>query len=727
MKRLLKIASIVNLAIGLFATFSPLYSIFLLAIGLFLFTLSTQTESEIYYNKNALTWLAIILFPLNLISSILLLIVLDELHPYKINMNGINAPPKNMNTDVKRIDSLLKLGVGMISISGILFATTSWEFISDFWKVLFLIFIALLFLGLSLFSEKKLKIYKTTYIYWILSMSFFLLTIVATLYFGVFGSYIAYDGLGKTAAYAVTFFSLAGFSFATYLKFEKKYLVHLTYASITAAIFFLFLFIGLSGSFATLIISLITLLLNILKPKIESLQDYIHLLSYLLICLMLNFTSEKNELLILMTGIVNVVNLYCLVMVDSKEENNLFVLLLIYVVSLFTIYSCSYFGDWKSLIALAVISINPILTKFNLIKGTQKEKNNNYLLYSISTLIIFFSCPEDNIYYFSLSLIYLLVTFFCSKKILVKENIEFAQTLEPIAIFFMINSLMELIPIENLFNDFASLIISSLVFCLWHLYSKEDKTKKIYSVATIVSLILAISMNCSEKDAVIALLSLIPSIYLFYTTFKNEKENNAKFVGSYILILLSSYHLFVQVSILNLSIVIENIIYLAFLIMTIIFLKEESLKRTTYFAILVPLFALINADMVSFDYSIMATSTCLLYLTFLIIKFLCKEVNSKNVVACLGILISLSQALALSQMMLGVYVGIIGLLIIVIGYQVKEIKVLFPIGIIITILNIIYQLQELWEKIPFWLYLLFGGLAIIAFVTYKEIKNQNKN
>ena len=41
-------------------------------------------------------------------------------------------------------------------------------------------------------------------------------------------------------------------------------------------------------------------------------------------------------------------------------------------------------------------------------------------------------------------------------------------------------------------------------------------------------------------------------------------------------------------------------------------------------------------------------------------------------------------------------------------------------------LNIIVQLQTVWEKVPFYLYLLVFGLGIIGFVSYKELKKINK-
>ena len=71
---------------------------------------------------------------------------------------------------------------------------------------------------------------------------------------------------------------------------------------------------------------------------------------------------------------------------------------------------------------------------------------------------------------------------------------------------------------------------------------------------------------------------------------------------------------------------------------------------------------------------------------------------------------------------IGIYIGIVGLIIIFIGYINKSLMPIFKFGVILTIINIIIQLKDLWNAIPFWLYLLTCGIAIISFVTYKEIK-----
>ena len=78
--------------------------------------------------------------------------------------------------------------------------------------------------------------------------------------------------------------------------------------------------------------------------------------------------------------------------------------------------------------------------------------------------------------------------------------------------------------------------------------------------------------------------------------------------------------------------------------------------------------------------------------------------------------------------LIGIYIGLISIIAIILGYYKQEYKNLFKLGIITTIFNIIYQLRAFWGKIPFWLYLLITGLGLIAFVTYKEIiKNDDQN
>lgn len=222
------------------------------------------------------------------------------------------------------------------------------------------------------------------------------------------------------------------------------------------------------------------------------------------------------------------------------------------------------------------------------------------------------------------------------------------------------------------------------------------------------------------KDFEIIIL-LIPAIYLFYILNSNKSDDKFKIGLSYINLNYIVYHIITKTNIFNIPLLTSSIIFIILLLVIKIFIKNEFLKKLTYFIIILPLFDILNDIFMDNELKIIIESITLLYLTFLATKFLFKSKDSKNIFAIIGIIISL-QNVFYSSYIINLYVGMVGLIIIMIGYNKKELFAVFITGIIITILNILIALSNLWEEIPFWLYLLLGGLGIIIFVTYKEIK-----
>ena len=220
-------------------------------------------------------------------------------------------------------------------------------------------------------------------------------------------------------------------------------------------------------------------------------------------------------------------------------------------------------------------------------------------------------------------------------------------------------------------------------------------------------------------------MTIVPGIYLFILS--NKEEKTPKVVLSYILVLLSFYNITNIVNVLNLNIVLSSIIFTWIIIVFIILSKKEIIKKISYFAILLPIYDVIMYFDFEYTYKLIAISTMILYCTFLITKFLCKDDNAKNIVGTIGIVLSLYELIFREEFIVGIYIGIVGLIAILIGCFYKNRKPIFISGIVITIANILIQLNNLWDEIPFWLYLLIGGLTLIGVVTYKEIsKNKEK-
>ena len=78
------------------------------------------------------------------------------------------------------------------------------------------------------------------------------------------------------------------------------------------------------------------------------------------------------------------------------------------------------------------------------------------------------------------------------------------------------------------------------------------------------------------------------------------------------------------------------------------------------------------------------------------------------------------------SVLIGIVVGTISILLIVIGINKERFKHFVNVGIIFTLLNLIYQLRTVLTEIPFPIYLLIAGLTILGVVTYKMKKELGK-
>ena len=138
----IKYAGILYMLHSMLFTYSlAITRIVILIIGMLLIAYSIIPQEERIKNKAIIIIMAIISIFINPLSAILLFLAISEISSVKKINN--NSPPEEevVSSESRRIDILLKIGLAMILVSGILFATTSWEVITDLIKVIVLIFI----------------------------------------------------------------------------------------------------------------------------------------------------------------------------------------------------------------------------------------------------------------------------------------------------------------------------------------------------------------------------------------------------------------------------------------------------------------------------------------------------------------------------------------------------------------------------------------------------------
>ena len=723
-KNMLKIASFINCIIGILFLKYSFFGILLLITGIILFVLSKSDDKDFLEAKTVILVMGIICIPLNLIASIILFIVFDNLNN-KVKLSKENGPPNviyKVDNENKKIDLLLKLGVGMVFISGILFATTSWDFINDFIKAFVLIVMGITFMVLSIFTETKLKLYKSAYMYWILSALFFLLTIVGILYFGIFGNYLTYSGMGKYLAYFITYMTASGLVMSTYLKYPKKYLMYFVYVGLTIAIYNLLLFFELDYITVISIISALVFGINVIAKEDSLLFNYSKGLSLVLFAFIIINAGSAVELPMFAACIINIINLNYLLITKSNFEK-IIAIIITYILIFVGIVPLSFFGDNDVVVVSLLASLYTLFINCKFINMDTFEKDFNYIIYSVVTIISFIvSCYYNNVFTVIISIIFIIVNELARYGLFNTEQIKASSVFEPLSILLLICSI-QINAIDHV-NFIYALAISSMIYCAMNYFYDEDFDKKVYFVYAVVAIIISVLFIYKMDYVYASMFAICSSLYLFSKMYLKPK-NVFLLIISYLLLLSSIYFPFILRNIMDLNILYMGTGFIVLIALIITILKNDAVSKISYFYIVLPLLTIISSQTMSSEIMRILISSLILYVVFLIVKFFAKGPVAKNTVGIIGVTFALFDIFFSGTVVTGIFVGVVGLLVIIIGYRHDELSLLFKYGIGLTIVNIIYQLRDLWSVIPFWLYLLVGGLSIIGFVTYKEVKKQN--
>ena len=719
-KILLRVAGALDLLIAMLwiLTDGLITGIISLVLGIIILSISESKGLDLIDNKKLLIIVAIINVPIYLISSILMFIFIGKLSKYEQSVNAINGPPKKENKESRKIDNLLKLGVLMVIISGILFATTSWNIITNNIKVSILVLFASLFLILSMFTEKKLKLYKTSYMYWILSITFYTLSLIAIEYFGIFGSFLTYDGLGSKIAYFITYLVIGLFTYISYIKYNKNYLAYLSYVSLIFSLYNILTYLNIEVMGVILLLSLVILFINIYVKESNILKIFTKIASYILVLFILKYASDSNVYILLTTSIINFINLTYLT-IKKKANQNILNLIFTYIlieIPLRTVNANLIFDFLCTTLYTTVILGNILSTH-------KSYKTISYIIYTFISFITFgILSSKDASLSVLIPAIYILFNLLSINNLLKIESIKPTKYTTPVAIFLLVSGILNVLDKTKIIeaNLVLAFSLTGIIYCIINYLKEEDN---IYRVSLIISLTLMLLSSSTNTNIIMSIISILPSIYLFLI----ERKNNNKFsnIYSYLLLLSSIYSPFIYLNIINLNVYLINAIFIWLLVFIIIISKEDNIKTPTYFYIAIPLLSLSNTDFINIDIQSIFRSILMYYIVFLILKYLVKRKNSKNIIGLIGITLSilLSGVLLLPSLMFFIYFLTLGIILIIIGYK-EEYDSFYVLGMVIIILNIIIELKDLWLSIPAWLYLLVIGLSIIVVTTFIQAKKQ---
>ena len=647
---------------------------------------------------------------------------------------------EEVSPDIKRIDIFLKLGVFMVLVAGIILATSNYEFIGDTFKVLLLALISVVFMLLSIVSALFIKIRSTTKSYLLISLLFMVFTLVGIGYFETFGEWFSFGGEGASIVMATIFGLVTIFMFIYDLLFKSRFAKTVGSIAFFLIAPFIFNHFELDFEYAMLYMSIFYFLLHIFAPRKGFIYAVAVIANYLFY-LLLFFEIIILDYSFVMV-IASVLSLISSLIFTIKDRRKLFVVLNViasYMVAIATGsllqspldgYDCLTVG-----LSLFVYLFYYLMVKiFNLKNDEVIYKANNIIGLIAAFILVIFNVCSSAVTILLAAINLLLVNVLNS----IGSKTVFYDYIRPIVIIIVGASVINLIDdyvIDILLRNY--LVILSGVLFIMHFIDKDEGVKGI-DLSLCISLICfnifgnLVSCGISVSSNIIQLVGLLISYLLYiYTVIKGNKSVGYKVLSVFALmiymLLLSS--IFIGLQPFNLSLTVGSLLCLlvAFINYVLPFKNKFNKYFLTIYSVL-PFSVFIRQINLNDDISSLLVSLYLIFILFMTIFPIDKK-NSllKHVLFIIFISFIIFFDIYSPGIYLSILAGVTCLgLIIYSLLQKKYTTSYFIIGVIFSVLNLIHALKDVWSQVPFWLYLLFGGILIIILCTVLLIKEVYK-
>ena len=492
---------------------------------------------------------------------------------------SISNEEKQKNDMEKKNTNILITGAILIVLSAIVFLMSTWNSISNIFKIVVIGLLVVVFLQISKIADKKFKLKKTSNTFYYIAMAYIPIGLIACSIFRLFGNYFSIFGEGKYIYLTLSMILTASIYYLSYLNRKE---LNLLYASILTQIFAIILFCLIFAN-NILFISIILLLYNILlinfSKKIEGaeiLEYFYKGIPYIVgIVALFNIFNSSNYIIVLLP--VLAINLLLLRIKNDKSVLNAY----FFNISLYTlgiyftkIYDININVNFKIIISImytiCVLSIEQLILKNKKDKDLSKS---SIIIALISLGLTYFEIRNTNTFiqaYIVLIIqtVIMLITFIKSKQ----SAKEILGYLIPTFLVFTICEIFYEIDASYHFY----IISSILIFIIGELIRNEDfklLRKGFFIISHIFILITYVNAYFSESDFHndVVYFILLELVYA-YSFIKNR--NNVIF--KYLSYITSGFILIAGINFLELSI--DLILFIPAIISSIILFIETKNK-----------------------------------------------------------------------------------------------------------------------------------------------------
>ena len=686
MKDALKLSSVLNIAVAVLSY---------IAFHTFLYPIMLIIISAIYlsYAEKVILNKTLINLVLNPLSGIIMLVNTDKISNEKL---------EKIKKEKQKIETPLDLGAGLICLSGIILVTTNLEIINNLSKTLLLFLIGLMFIILSKIFEEKIKIKTLTKRYYMLGNVFIILSIIANGYLEVTSHWFSYNGEGSDLYIAFTSIIIALLSQISHKKYEQEMYKYIAYMGIIISIIFILTQLKISLELILIIVNIILLIINIRKQeKNKEYEKYITFAAEIISIYLIGYSTNIIEPTVL--GIISTINLF-LVTLKNKKIEGIIGTILINIITIITISNIDTNYQTISIILAIIYSMYYLLNIIKIENTTFKTMMNISTNIVLGILLIL--NIEENIILTSIALLTSITSFInYHKKTIKYENILLSAKITILGL-----SIIALLD-KNLIN--VDYILTALYLSALLVYLKTtEKAKKISKI--VFYILMGISVLTNDSNIITSIIGIITTI-IFFILEKNK--------ASYIALLITIFMSFTYTNILNTTTLINGILILfIYILLTLLVNKDNKINKISYLSITLPLITIISDINCPTDIQEIIKNLIGMYIMLLINIFVLKKDKDRNIAITAISAIILINIIFTESWMIGLYVGFIGLIMIITGIIKKEYKAVYIEGIIITLINLLYQFKNIFTELPLWLYIFLSGIIIIGVVTYKAIK-----
>ncbi len=726
-----------------------------IAMGISCFNI-IKDEETMMKHKGWILAFAITSLIESVVAAILLFIAEEGINRYYKANNQPNAPNKSKNAnknvavkpqispEKRKIDILAKLGVFLVVLAGIILSTSyNSIFSSDISKPIMMGILFLLFRYLYNLFNTKVVIESSSKLYYILSYVFFVLIFVSIGYFDLLGYSLSFDGYYSNIMYSIVILSIAYSLINIRNKYDYKVLGEISFSLIIVSFILVLDQFNLNYTQIYAVLLMVSMIIYIFREKLDNsilLINNIMLASVSILFIINYFTIKDLDLFKLLVGIY-IIALFRQRIVNDDHFGYIFKYALPLFINLLiaaTIYQASNSCDINSISSLFITPtvfnyrmitiVIMLLNSYLFLRSSDKETIQSGL-YSSIVIALIETILMTNYMYSMVGVLASIIIFSYITLILKMAQKEFIRLFCFIIQFISLLLLSingVLFYINNGINISLDTIASVFIIFVMILNKFELKIfneynfRRIVYFVNIIVLLIVSSIFIVNHNVAYNLIMLV--VLFIYRRYANVVERE-RYVYNFLFLLCVYINL--NVVLLEFTTpLISHLIILVSLLITAYYLNRE--KYTPLFILVlsyIPYVMTLNEfALLSSNMFIILTRLPLIFIVFLISRsILSMKIKGSNVLEIILLSIVFFSYIFTVNLTLGLFTFILAIIMIYIGFKNEKYNSLFIVGIGATILNIIVQLSDFWASVPLPIYLLFSGLLIIGYVTYKEI------